>query len=79
MIIETTIDLLDPKLNDIGIESDVLVKIALNLKEICAIREYIADDESEPDPKKCTIYLKSGVRFVANISYNQILQHLKEI
>ena len=73
MLIQTTIDVYNPELGEMGIESFMPVKFATFVEEICGVREYIPSKEIQPDPEKCAIFLKSGESFIANISYQEII------
>ena len=77
MIIQTTIHVYNSEYEDMGIELLMPVKLSVDSNEICAVREHIEKNETEPHPDKCTIYLKSGENFVVFSSYDYVLDQLK--
>ena len=73
MIIETTIEVYNKELDDMGIDLPMSVKFSVDSNEICAVREHIEKGETEPSSNKCVIYLKSGESFVISVSYEYVL------
>ena len=73
MIIETTIEVYNRELDDMGIDLPMPVRLSIDSDEVCAVREHIEKGQTEPNPKKCVIYLKSGESFVISVSYEYVL------
>lgn len=74
--IEVSIDLIDRKDEEMGIESDLFpAKCFLNLEEIIFIRE-VFDEEINED--ECHVYLRSGDDFVINMAYDKMKKILNE-
>jgi hypothetical protein len=73
MIIQTTIHVYNSEYEDMGIELLMPVKLSVDSNEICAVREHIEKGQTEPNPNKCVIYLKSGESFVISVSYEYVL------
>lgn len=76
MIIQTTIEIYNTELEDMGIDSTMPVKFSVDLNEICAVREHIEKGKTEPHHGKCVIYLKSGETFIVYLSYDYVLSQL---
>ena len=77
MIIQTTIEVYNRELDDMGIDLPMPVRLSIDSNEVCAVREHIEKGQTEPNPNKCVIYLKSGESFVALISYDFVSNQLK--
>ena len=73
MIIETTIEVYNRELDDMGIDLPMPVRLSIDSDEVCAVREHIEKGETEPSSNKCVIYLKSGESFVISVSYEYVL------
>lgn len=75
MKVELTCFLYDKRMaDDLGIEvSDVPAKITIDTLEIEAVRQRIADKETEICKKTCMIYTKGGESFVIGKSYRAML------
>lgn len=76
MIIQTTIEIYNTELEDMGIDSTMPVKFSVDPNEICAVREHIEKGETEPRLSKCVIYLKSGESFIVYLNYDYVLSQL---
>lgn len=79
MIIQTTIDIYNTELEDMGIDSTMPVRFSVDLNEICAVREHIEKGETEPHHGKCVIYLKSGESFIVYLSYDYVSNQLNSV
>jgi hypothetical protein len=77
MIIQTTIEVYNRELDDMGIELPMEVKFSVDSNEICSVREHIEQGETKPSSNKCVIYLKSGESFVVSVNYVYVLYELK--
>jgi len=73
MIIETTIEVFNRELDDMGIDLPMEVRLSIDSDEVCAVREHIEKGQTEPSSNKCVIYLKSGESFVISVSYEYVL------
>ena len=73
MIIETTIEVYNKELDDMGIDLPMEVRLSIDSDEVCAVREHIEKGQTEPSSNKCVIYLKSGESFVISVSYEYVL------
>jgi hypothetical protein len=77
MIIQTTIEIYNTELDDMGIESTMSVRFSVDTNEICAVREHIEKGETEPRLSKCVIYLKSGESFIVYLNYDYLVSQLQ--
>ena len=78
MIIETQIELVNTKMEEILGKSEALrVNMAFDLNDVSAIREVAEDDCTDIQPDRCHIYLKSGEYFMIFTPYETILSHFK--
>ena len=77
MIIQTTIEIYNTELDDLGIESLMPVRFSVDPNEICAVREHAEKGETELSLNKCVIYLKSGESFIVYLSYDYVLNQLQ--
>ena len=76
MIIETQIELVNTKMEEILGKSEALrVNMAFDLNDVSAIREVAEDDCTDILFDRCHIYMKSGESFIIFTPYNRILQH----
>ena len=72
MILETTIDIFNTELDNMGIELLMPVRFSVDTKEICAIREHVEKSETEPSLTKCVVYLRSGESFIIHSNYSYV-------
>jgi hypothetical protein len=77
MIIQSTIDIYNAELDDMGIESLMPVRFCVNTDDICAVREHVEKGETEPRLSKCVIYLKSGESFIVYLNYDYLVSQLQ--
>lgn len=77
MILETTIDIFNTELDDMGIELLMPVRFSADTQEICAIREHVEKNETEPSLTKCVIYLRSGESFIIHSNYSYVLSVIR--
>jgi hypothetical protein len=75
MYIETEIFLENTQLKDLGVDTEIAVRMILNTEDISAVRESI-DDEGELIENECTIYLLTGSIFTINSPYDEIKNKL---
>jgi hypothetical protein len=75
MYIETEIFLENTQLKDLGVDTEIAVRMVLNTEDISAVRESI-DDEGEVIENECTIYLLTGSTFTINSPYDEIKNKL---
>jgi|LakMenEpi03Aug12_release.lakeMendotaPanAssembly.Ray.scaffolds.fasta_scaffold157170_2 hypothetical protein len=75
MYIETEIFLENTQLKDLGVDTEIAVRMILNTEDISAVRESI-DDEGEVIENECTIYLLTGSIFTINSPYDEIKNKL---
>ena len=75
MYIETEIFLENTQLKDLGVDTEIAVRMILNTEDISAVRESI-DDEGEVIENECTIYLLTGSIFTINNPYDEIKNKL---
>lgn len=77
--IKTHIELVNMKEVELtGVERVMYGELIFELNQVAAIRETIIDDESEPDPKRCGVYLKTGEYFNIFTPYKEIAKLFME-
>ena len=78
MIIETQIELVNTKMEEILGSSEVIrVNMTFDLNDVSAIREIAEDDCTDIQEDRCHIYMKSGEHFMIFTPYKTILEHFK--
>jgi hypothetical protein len=80
MIIETSVEVMNIRDEELlGRENIMYVDMAIDLNEVCTIREVINDNDTEVNNQRCMVYLKSGESFNIFISYKEVLKKFKQI
>lgn len=75
MVISTSIEVVNRKYEELtGQEQVMHVRLVFDINDVSAIRETIDDDDTEPNPDKCQIYLKCGEYFTIFTPYKLLVE-----